>query len=119
MDRGGTGLSSRANAWSGAAVTSSRPVFFQASPCPPSAPQFALPLGYPKPRQSLGALQAELRSLVSQRFDKKIAANIAKLPELLRRSARDAQLLLDVGHHRVRQAQLAEFRKFLSDDLLP
>jgi hypothetical protein len=31
----------------------------------------------------------------------------------------DAQLLLDVGHHRVRQARLAEFREVLSDDALP
>jgi hypothetical protein len=34
-------------------------------------------------------------------------------------STRDAQLLLDVGHHRVRQAHLAEFREALSDDVLP
>ena len=31
----------------------------------------------------------------------------------------DAQLLLDVGHHRVRQARLAEFREVLNDDALP
>jgi hypothetical protein len=52
-------------------------------------------------------------------FERRIAANIAKLPELLRRSARAAQLLLDVGHHRARQARLAEFRKVLSNHLLP
>ena len=52
-------------------------------------------------------------------FPEEIAANIAKLPELLRRSVRDAQLLLDVGHHRARQARLAECRKIVSDDLLP
>jgi len=46
-----------------------------------------------------------------------MGANIAKLP--VSRSARDAQLLLDVGHHRVRQARLAEVRKVLSDGLLP
>ena len=31
----------------------------------------------------------------------------------------DAQLLLDAGHHRVRQARLAEFREALADDALP
>jgi hypothetical protein len=31
----------------------------------------------------------------------------------------DAQLLLDVGHHRVRHVRLAEFREVLSDDALP
>jgi tetratricopeptide (TPR) repeat protein len=46
-----------------------------------------------------------------------IAANIAKLPELLRRSVRDAQLFLDVGHQRVRQARLAEVCKVISDGL--
>jgi hypothetical protein len=50
---------------------------------------------------------------------RRIAANIAKLPELLRRSSRDAQLLLDVGHHRSHQARLVEFLKVLSDNLLP
>ena len=34
-------------------------------------------------------------------------------------SPRDAQLLLDVGHHRVRQARLAEFREVLTDNALP
>src|SRR5262249_10614070 len=34
-------------------------------------------------------------------------------------SASDTQLLLDVSHHRVRQARLAEFHKVLSDDALP
>jgi hypothetical protein len=34
-------------------------------------------------------------------------------------SGRDAQFLLDVGHHRVRQACLAEFREVLNDDVLP
>jgi hypothetical protein len=34
-------------------------------------------------------------------------------------SARDAQLPLDVGHHRVRQARLAEFREVLNDNALP
>ena len=32
---------------------------------------------------------------------RRIAANIAKLPELVCPSARDAQFLLDVGHHRM------------------
>jgi len=32
---------------------------------------------------------------------------------------RNAQLLLDVGHHRVRQARLAEFREVLDDDAFP
>jgi hypothetical protein len=32
---------------------------------------------------------------------------------------RNDQLLLDVGHHRVRQARLAEFREVLDDDALP
>ena len=31
----------------------------------------------------------------------------------------DTQLLLDVGHHRVRQARLAEFREVFSDGALP
>jgi hypothetical protein len=31
----------------------------------------------------------------------------------------DAQLLLDVAHHRVRQARFAEFREVLSDGALP
>jgi hypothetical protein len=31
----------------------------------------------------------------------------------------DAQLLLDVRHHRVRQASLAEFREVLIDDAFP
>jgi hypothetical protein len=31
----------------------------------------------------------------------------------------DAQLLLDVGHHRVRQARFAEVREVLNNDLLP
>ena len=34
-------------------------------------------------------------------------------------SGRDPQLLLDVGHHRVRQARLAELRKVFGDDVLP
>ena len=33
--------------------------------------------------------------------------------------APDGQLLLDVGHHWVRQARVAEFRKVFSNDLLP
>jgi hypothetical protein len=33
-------------------------------------------------------------------------------------SARDTQRVLDVGHHRVRQARLAELRKVVNDDLL-
>jgi hypothetical protein len=37
----------------------------------------------------------------------------------LRLMSRDVQLLLDVGHHRGRQASLAEFRKIPSDHLLP
>ena len=41
-------------------------------------------------------------------------AAVTQLP-----SAGDAQLLLDVGHHRVRQARLAEFREVLNDDALP
>ena len=57
--------------------------------------------------------------LLSKAEARKIAANVAKLPELSRRSARDAQLLLDVGHQRIRQARLAECRKVLSDHLLP
>ena len=36
-----------------------------------------------------------------------------------RQSGGDAQLLLDLGHHRVRQARFAEFREVLSDDALP
>jgi hypothetical protein len=35
------------------------------------------------------------------------------------KSARDAQLLLNLGHHRVRQARLAELREILSDGALP
>jgi hypothetical protein len=50
---------------------------------------------------------------------RRIAANIAKLPELLLRSARDAQLLFDVGHHRARQARLAKVRKVLTDNPIP
>jgi hypothetical protein len=38
----------------------------------------------------------------------------ARLP-----SGGDAQLLLDLGHHRVRQACLAKFREVLNDDALP
>jgi hypothetical protein len=34
-------------------------------------------------------------------------------------SGEDAELLLDVGHHRVHQARLAEFREILSDGVLP
>src|SRR5271166_3161371 len=34
-------------------------------------------------------------------------------------SARDAQLLLDVGHHRMSQARLAKFRKIFGDDAVP
>jgi hypothetical protein len=34
-------------------------------------------------------------------------------------SAGDAQLFLDVGHHRVRQARFAEFREVFSDGALP
>jgi hypothetical protein len=41
------------------------------------------------------------------------------LPRPTPRSMGDAQFLLDVGHHRVRQACLAEFREVLSDDVLP
>ena len=36
-----------------------------------------------------------------------------------RQSGGDAQLPLDVGHHRVRQARLAESCEVLSDDVLP
>ena len=50
---------------------------------------------------------------------RRIAANVAKLPELLRQSARDAQLLLDVARHRVRQACFAEVRKAITDSALP
>jgi len=38
---------------------------------------------------------------------------------LSRQSGGDAQLLLDVGHHRVRQARLAEFREVENDSALP
>jgi hypothetical protein len=36
-----------------------------------------------------------------------------------RKSGGNAQLLFDFGHHRVRQARLAEFRKVLGDDAFP
>ena len=76
------------------------------SPVPPSAPQFALPLGYPKPRQSLGARQAELRLLVSQQSDKKIAANIAKAARCVLCASRNQIIRIDSSAQRARCCRL-------------
>src|SRR5262249_27283252 len=68
---------------------------------------------------AMSALLPRADKLLTKDEARRIAANIAKLSKLVRRSARNAQFLFDLGHHRARQARLAEFRKVFSEGLLP
>ena len=60
-----------------------------------------------------------LAALARQEVAIKRVVVLAEEHALAPGSARDAEFHLDVGHHRVRQARLAEFGEVVGDGALP